>query len=51
MTSAIQEHISDIMKSLDNAITQIEQKANEVVDKLSLESCRAETPRQTKSLQ
>ena len=34
MTSAIQEHISDIMKSLDNAITQIEQKANKVADKL-----------------
>jgi hypothetical protein len=34
MTSAIQEHISDIMTSSDNAITRIEQKANEVADKL-----------------
>jgi hypothetical protein len=34
MTSAIQEHISDIMKSSDNAINRIEQKANEVADQL-----------------
>jgi transcriptional regulator len=34
MTSAIQEHISDIMKSSDNAINRIEKKANEVADQL-----------------
>jgi hypothetical protein len=34
MTSTIQEHISNIMKSLDNAINRIEKKANEVADQL-----------------
>jgi vacuolar-type H+-ATPase subunit E/Vma4 len=34
MTSAIQHHISDIMKSLDMAISRIKNKSNEVADQL-----------------